>query len=171
VNLDQWATLGAGCVVILGGIASYVKWMRPFLSAAKADIISGRDALLGRDAIHDTITGREISPALPGMGIRMDTNETQMSLVVDAVAQIAPALAKIADTQKWQEHADQVLAAHQEQIGGLQKQVTANAREIADLRHGYVERIVSRADSEAAFRAIEAVAQNGTTDIAPKETP
>jgi hypothetical protein len=166
MNLDQWATLGAGLVVILGGIASYVKWMRPFLMAAKHDIVSGRDALLGRDEIRDTVTGKVLAPALPGMGIRMDTNEQQMSVVVDAVAQIAPALAKIADTQKWQEDAGVEITKLRTQQIEHQKQITENARDIAELRHGYVERVMSRADSEAAFRAIEAVAQNNGTDDA-----
>jgi hypothetical protein len=147
VTPEQWATIGASCVVIVGGFVAWVRWARPFARAVKTDIVSGRDALLGRDEVLDSITGKVLAPALPGMGVRMDRNETQMAAVVDAVAQIAPALTQLAESHR--------------RLDDHETRITDNARQITDLKNAYVERIVSRADSAAAFRAIEAVASSG----------
>jgi hypothetical protein len=165
VPLEQWATFGASAVVLLAGVGAFFKWVRPAYKRGKADVISGRDALLGRDEVRDSITGKVLAPALPGMGVRMDRNEEQgrrqeeqMAAVVDAVAQIAPALTQLAESHRRQEATDRLLAEHG-------KQIHANAVAIQDLKEARLERVAGHIDSAAAWKAVEAMAkQDPTTD-------
>lgn len=41
------------------------------------------DSILGRPAVIDTITGKELAPALPGIGQRMDTVERAVIALAD----------------------------------------------------------------------------------------
>lgn len=45
------------------------------------------DALLGRDPIVDPADGREVSPALPGIGQRMSTVEDAVKTLTEVVAE------------------------------------------------------------------------------------
>lgn len=159
VTPEQWATTGAGLVVILGGLVTYMRWVRPLYRRAKQDVISGRDALLGRDEIRDSITNRVIAPALPGMGIRMDRNEQQMTTLTDAVAQIAPALVQLSQSHDRLDEHDRLLAA-------TRRDIDSNRSDISELRNAYMERIAGHIDSAAAFDAIKAIA-NKNDDTTP----
>lgn len=166
MNAEQLVTIGGGLVVIGGGIAAYFRWFLPVYRRGRSDIVAGRDALLGRDEIRDSITGKVLAPALPGMGIRMDRNEEQgrrqeeqMTAVVAALAPIGPALAALADTQaqlaetnRWRAQTEKRLEAHE-------KQIDTNARDIADLRVARMDRVAGHIESAAAWSAIEAVAK------------
>lgn len=133
-------TTGAilGGLALLGAIASWVRWLRPRWKERELDRIAQRDALIGRPPVYDSITRKEISPALPGIGQRMATME-------NAVAELA------ASNQRHESH-EAHLALHD--------------REIADLKSAQVERIVTKAESAAAWRAVEAAAL-----ASPDETP
>jgi len=159
VILEQWATVGGATVVIVGGLAAYFRWLLPIYRRARADVVSGRDALLGRDEIRDSITGKVLAPALPGMGVRMDRNEEQMTAMVDAVAQIAPVLTQLAETHQQLDKHGELIAKALDAAAEDRKAIRENARNIADLRAAYMERIANHIDSAAAFSAIEAVAK------------
>ena len=108
----------------------YVKKLRPWLQQRESDRIAQRDALIGRPPIYDSITKKEIVPALPGIGQRMNTIEA-------AVAEL------VRSNQRHEAH-EAHLAVHD--------------REIADLKNASVERVVTKAESAAAWRAMEAAA-------------
>lgn len=112
-------------LAVLGG---WLRWIRPRWRNGRREITAVRDAILGREAQFDSITGKEISPALPGMGVRMAHQEQQMELITSAVA-------RLAETHERLEN-------HESRIKKLEDAA--------------VERVVARAESAAAWRAMEA---------------
>lgn len=127
---DINATTGAvlGVIALLGVFVGWLKWLRPKIRSARQDGVAIRDAILGRDPVVDSITGKEIAPALPGMGVRMAHQEQQMDLITRAVAQLASTHTRIDN--------------HETRIQKLEE--------------ASVERVVTRAESAAAWRAMEA---------------
>ena len=125
-------TTGAllGVIALLGAVAGWVKWLRPKLYARELDQVAQRDALIGRPPVLDSITGKVLAPALPGIGQRMDTIET--------------AVAELVRSKERHEAHEAHLARHDDQIAALEA--------------GSVERVVSKAESAAAWRAMEAAA-------------
>lgn len=132
------AEIGTGLVAVAAAIGALAllgkyalkgwRWQRAF--SRKATAVA--DSILGRDAVVDSITGKEIAPALPGMGVRMAHQEQQMEAITVAVT-------KLASQQEY-------LVDHERRIKALEDQA--------------VERVVTRAESAAAWRAVEAVAKN-----------
>src|SRR3546814_5864564 len=110
---------------------------------ARQEVTAMRDANVGRDPLVDSITGREIEPALPGIGVRMAHQGDKMRLLTDAVS-------KIADSHVRLEH--------------VEKRVDRHDEELADLRAAQMERIVARAESAQAWSAVEAVAKSAPPD-------
>jgi hypothetical protein len=139
-NMDALSKALIGVITLGALVFSFIRWVRPKLRQAGSDIRAGRDALVGREAVFDTITGKELAPALPGIGVRMATTETQMSVLTDAVAKLADNDGRLSSLEQWRNDVDQW-------------------RHLVDA--GAVERVVTRAESAAAWRAVEAVA-NGT---------
>lgn len=142
MDLDQTQTLIAvagsvvGLVAAIGG--AWLRWGRPRARSFKRQAVAGRDAIIGRDAIVDTITGRELAPALPGIGARMASVEGAQVEMLDAVKHIATLL----ESQQAQ---DRRIDAHEARLQALEK--------------GYVERVVTKAESTAAWQAVTAVAE------------
>lgn len=132
-NFDALTKTLIGAVTLVGVFFSFLRWVRPMVRRWGADVRAGRDALVGREAVHDSITGRVIAPALPGIGVRMDTMETQQAVLTDAVAKLANSTVRLDDLDI----------------------------RVKRLEVGVVERIVTKSESAAAWRAVEAVA-NGT---------
>ena len=97
----------------------------------RRDFRAGRDALVGRDPVVDSITGRELAPALPGIGQRMANVET--------------ALVTMADQGKRLSDLEIVVASHTVEIESLKAQA--------------LERVVTRAESTQALRTIEVAIQ------------
>jgi hypothetical protein len=127
--------LAATLVGLISALAGWWRWGRPRIAKAKADGAAMRDAILGREPVIDSITGRELAPALPGIGVRMATTEEQMLLLTEAVA-------KIADSH--------VRLAH------IETRVDDIAADVADLKAGAIERIMARAEAAQAWSAVEA---------------
>lgn len=127
--------LAAAVVGLISALAGWWRWGRPRLEKARQDGAAMRDAILGRDPVVDSITGRELAPALPGIGVRMATTEEQMLLLTEAVA-------KIADSH--------VRLAH------IETRVDDIAADVADLKAGAMERIMARAEAAQAWSAVEA---------------
>lgn len=109
----------------------YFKTLKPRHLEKERDRIAQRDVLVGRPAVPDSITGKILAPALPGIGQRMDT--------------IEQAVAELARSNQRHEAHEAHLARHD--------------REIADLAAGAMERIVGKVESVAAWQAVEAVAK------------
>lgn len=119
-------------VAVATVVVGWFKWLRPRVKRAQQESVAIRDAILGRDAIYDSITGEERVPSLPGIGMRMATVE-------EALVALADVHVKMLD------HEDR----------------------IKQLETGALERILTRADSVAAFRAMEAVATSDHDKIPP----
>lgn len=135
MSLDVLATIAAALVVVLGALIALARWVRPKVQSITADVAQARDALLGRDAVVDSITGRELAPPLPGMGVRMAHQEQQTELLIVTVT-------KLVDQQAHQQRLERVVEDHDKRISALE---TAG-----------VERIVARAESAQAWSAMEA---------------
>ena len=127
-------------LTLMGILVGYLRWIRPRWRKFRGDVTGVRDALLGRDPVVDSITGREVQPALPGMGVRMDLQERQMEMMQVAVT-------KLVDQQKAIVHLE-------DRVTGVESRVKA-------LEDAAVERVVTRAESVAAWRAMEAAASSG----------
>lgn len=67
---------------VIGVIGGWWKWVRPKVRQAGREFRAARDAVLGREAQHDSITGKQVSPALPGIGQRMATIEDALGRLV-----------------------------------------------------------------------------------------
>lgn len=131
--------LTATVIGIITALASWWRWGRPKVAKARQEATAMRDAILGREPVIDSITGRELAPALPGIGVRQARTEDQMALLTEAVA-------KIADSH--------VRLAH------IETRVDVIAADVADLKAGAMERIMARVEAAQAWSAVEAVANS-----------
>lgn len=132
-----------GLATLLGLVFSWIRWVRPRLQRARAEAVAVRDSLVGREAIVDTITGRVISPALPGLGVRMEAVE-------HAQVETKQVLEHIATLIEGQQDQDRRIEDHEDRIKALEDQT--------------VERVVTKVESAAAWRAVEAVAKTTPPD-------
>jgi hypothetical protein len=144
MNLEP-AQVGAGLVAVAAAIGALALLWKYAVKAwcgwrlARSKVGAVTDAILGREAVVDSITGKEIAPALPGMGVRMAHQEQQMEAITLAVTR---------------------LASQQEAIVELKRGHEDHASRLARLEEAAVERVVTKAESAAAWRAIEAVTKN-----------
>lgn len=95
--MNDYLATGASLVVILGFVAAWFRWARPKWRGVKSDVVAGRDALLGREAVHDSITGKQIAPALPGIGQRVASLEESTSFIGSALSKLADTHARLDD--------------------------------------------------------------------------
>lgn len=151
-----WGVLASMATVALvaGGL---LKTVHPKWKEAKQDIRAGRDALLGRPAVYDSITREIVQAELPGIGVRMANNEVIQRQQAQQLTVLTDAVTKIADS-----HSRMDLAFSR--ISKVEEEVVTLRDEVKDLKVAAVERIVSRQDSVAAFRAIEAAQKATPTD-------
>jgi hypothetical protein len=130
------AQIGTGLVAVAAAVGALALLWKYGLRAwrgwrsARMKVAAVTDAILGREAVFDSITGKEIAPPLPGMGVRMAHQEQQMEAITVAVTSLA--------SQR------EALENHEGRIKALEEAA--------------VERVVTRAESAAAWRAVEAVA-------------
>lgn len=136
--LDNYTRIILAAIGILAAVVGWLGWVRPRWRAFWAKVTAAFDALIGRPAIHDSITGKEISPALPGIGSRMATQEAQMQIMATAVAR---------------------LAESHERLNDHEVRITATEDRIDALEVGATERVVNRVDSIAAWEAVRAAAE------------
>lgn len=99
------------------------------------DLRALRDAILGRDAVRDSITNEVKIPPLPGIGMRMAHQEAMSLEQSERLAELTRALTTLVDQGRRLDEHDGRLAA---------------------LESAAVERVVSKAESAAAWRAMEA---------------
>jgi hypothetical protein len=146
-NIDALSKALIGVMTLGALVFSFFRWVRPKMKQAASDIRAGRDALVGRDAIYDsTVPGKILVPALPGIGVRMASTENNLTELTTAVAKLADNDQRTTDLEHWRAEVEAWRA-------------TVDAQS--------VERVVTRAESAAAWRAVEAVA-NGTP---PEDVP
>ena len=141
--------LAVGLIAIIGAVLGWLKWLRPKIRRGKAEVVAVRDAILGRDAISDSITGREIEPPLPGVGVRVAHVEESQRETSRQIESIAVAITKLASQQE-------AIEDHEARIEQLEKAA--------------VERIVTKQESAQAWRAMEAAA-NAQPDDEEGEVP
>ncbi len=140
--LDRSFEIAGGVLALctlIGVVFGYLRVIRPRWRNARARVAGALDALVGRDAIVDSITDRVLAPALPGIGVRMETVER-------AVAHIAQLL----DSQQSQDV----------EIAEIRAELLLLADRVRQLEEGAIERVATKAESISAFRAIEAVAKS-----------
>lgn len=99
-NLEPFSKTLIALAGAVGVVVAFMRWVRPRLRSWGADIRAGRDALVGREAIIDSITGKELVPALPGMGVRMDSNERQLATLTEAVTALALSTVRLDDHER-----------------------------------------------------------------------
>lgn len=145
-DIDPWVKTLLGLCALAGVAAGFLKWVWPLFKAFAQDLTSARDSIVGRAAVHDSITGRTVSPELPGIGVRMANQEVQMGELTRAVADLAKSHVRLDD---------------------LDGRVRAQNIRLVALEEAAVERVVSRAESAAAWRVVEAVAR-ATPDPEPE---
>lgn len=126
-NTDRVVGLILALVTLSGIVLGWIRVIRPRIHRGRKEVVAVRDAILGREAITDSITGKELAPAVPGMGVRMATTEENLRILADAVAKIADSHLRLDD--------------HESRIKNLE-----------DAR---VERVVNRVESAQAWRTIE----------------
>ncbi len=146
VSLDQTSasvSVALGIIAILGAVVAHFRWVRPKYRRGRDMFVAGRDSLIGRPAIVDTITGKELSPALPGIGNRMENVEQNQIETRDALRHIAAVM-------EGQQIQDRRIDDHETRLHALEAAA--------------VERIVTKAESAAAWRAVEAVSGGGLPD-------
>jgi hypothetical protein len=141
LNATMSAVLAAGALVAL--IAGWLRWVRPRYRKARATMTAATDAIVGRPALLDSITGEEKVPALPGIGVRMAHQERQMEL-------LAVTVTKLVDQQTHQRALEQRVDTHDDRIRALEDAA--------------VERVVGKAESAQAWSAMEAAIKARPSD-------
>lgn len=149
-DLKAWADLAIATAVLGGVVVGWIRYIRPRWRRSKAEVVAVRDAILGRDAVLDTITGEERVPALPGIGVRTAKLEQGMELLSVAVTKLA----------------DQNAA-----LVSIGRDVTDLQTRVDRLEAAAVERVVAKVESTAAWSAVEAVANTTPTDRIPGDVP
>lgn len=79
----EQVAVAVGAVAILGALATFVRWLRPRSRSVSRTLVAIRDTFLGREAISDSITGREIEPAQPAIGVRMAKLEETVTTIAE----------------------------------------------------------------------------------------
>lgn len=135
-----------GGLAVLSAVVGWLRWIRPRFHHASSQVVAVRDSILGRDPIVDSITGRIIEPALPGVGVRLEKLEDASLTALEAIGKLADSHIRLND--------------HSIRIKDIEDRTSS-------LERGTVERIVTRSESAAAWRAVEAVANSHPDGVAP----
>lgn len=147
INAFTGTTLTVAALLSL--VVGWIRWVRPRYRNGKRTFTAVVDTLVGREAIVDPITQRELAPAIKGVGARMEATEQEQKEQSRQLAVMAQAVAKIAES-----HVQ--LDQHEQRIRALEEAA--------------VERVASRAESIAAWRAMEA-ATLATPDVVVDPQP
>lgn len=136
-----------GGIVLLGGavtvLAGWWKFARPRWKELQRKVSAVFDSVAGRDPIIDPSNGREISPALPGIGVRMSDMEDWRAQQAELMQSLTEAVTRLADQAP--------------AIADLERRVT-------NLESATTERIVNKVEAVKALEVIEAALQ-ATPDI------
>lgn len=134
-TLGQITAIGASLVAVLVGLAAFwLKVLQPRLEKAAHFLARVDETINGRPAELDSY-GRPRSPAIPALAEQQAETQAQMRELTTAV---------------------RALVEHTQQLDEVRTIVVDHDRRIGKLEEAYVERVVSRADSALAWRAVEA---------------
>lgn len=111
----------------------WAKAVRPKVRRFRARWNQAGDALLGREPIIDPASGRELAPALPGIGQRMATVEDAVKILAEAQARSE---------------------ALSQRLSRVETQVSTNTENIATMMVAAAERIVTKEEAAQMWRAI-----------------
>lgn len=142
-HATQVIDAAVGLATLLVIVFGWVRFVRPRLAKATAEVTAVRDSILGRDEIRDSITGRVLAPSLDGMGVRQERTEDQVATLVLSQRQLTETVNRLAEQQ-------QRLDNHEARITKLEEAA--------------IERIVTRADSALGWAAVRAVANSGADE-------
>lgn len=148
--LKAWQDVAIGAVALIVAAYSGKRWLFPRWRAIVAQFVAVRDAILGRDAILDSITGEQLAPAQKGLGPRTAELERGMELLSIAVTKLA----------------DQNTA-----LISVTRDVSDLQTRVGRLEAASVERVVTKVESTAAWSAVEAVAKTDSTGRIPGDVP
>lgn len=123
----EQVTVIVGAIAILGALVTFTRWARPRWRSLTQTLVAIRDTFLGRDAIRDSITGREIEPAQPSMGIRLANVETGLTELVRQDARLTHVEGEIDNLKD----------------------------DVASLKDARIERVVTQAESAAMLNMVE----------------
>lgn len=101
--LELAATEAGWILAIISGITAILVIHRKIMRRVRqwsATATQVSDVLLGREAMYDSITGQEVSPALPGIGTRMSKQEEQMELLTKAFSALSENHSRIDDHER-----------------------------------------------------------------------
>lgn len=133
--------IALGILTILTILIGALRWLRPRWRSAGRTWVAFRDTFLGRDEIVDTTTpGRIIEPALPPLGVRLANVESAVSELVKQDARLTH----------------------------VEGDVATLKGEVADLKLGRVERVVTQAESAAMLNMVERLHE---VDPSPRPDP
>lgn len=133
----QVVTLALGLAGLAAAGYGLTRWLRPIWRRWRLDRRAERDALIGRPPVVDSITGKELVPALPGIGQRM--------------ANVEQVLVGIAESRQ--------------RLDDLESGFAILRGDVEALKAGAVERIVTRAESTQALRLMEKLAEGSPDDL------
>lgn len=136
-DLRDRIELALAILALLGIIVGWLKVVRPRWRKGTERVTAALDTIAGRPPVVDSITGKELAPELPSIGKRMESVEGSVSRLVEVI--------------EGQHKQDQRLDDHERRLQQLEEQV--------------IERVASKAESVAAWRAVEAVAKGADPTI------
>ena len=149
-SIGQYVAAFLALAAVVSTTYAAFRWARPRYQRLASKVTGVFDAILGRDAVVDSITGKELAPPLPGMGVRMAHQEQQMELLAVTVTK---------------------LANQQSHFQRLEERVDSNTERIKALEDAQLERVVTRAESAQAWRTIETALNQDNGDAADPEQP
>lgn len=103
MNLDHANALivfVAGVLGLLGVVAGWVKIIHPRLRNGARTWDGIKETILGRDAVIDKATGRQLVPAQPGMANRLASLETTVRQIADQQVILNDHERRITDLEK-----------------------------------------------------------------------
>lgn len=107
---------GVQVLLTLSGVAGlwlgWAKVLGPRLARGWSRFVGIFQAIAGRDAIVDKVSGREVSPAVPPLG-------EQLTSIHDTMAKLVAVVESNHDAHKRIDRHESVLASHDQAIGAL----------------------------------------------------
>jgi hypothetical protein len=124
-------------ITLLGAVVAVWRWFRPRWRRFTAKVEQLFESVNGRPAMVDKATGREVSPAVPSLGLRLENLE-------DAVRDRAQL---------------------EQRMTAVETLVAEHGNRLTAIEGGHqVERITGHVAQAQAYKAIEEVAKNGGID-------
>jgi hypothetical protein len=141
LDTTQAVVVVAGTVISAAAIllGLWIKYGLPRYRKTSNTVMGALETLAGRDEIRDRSTRRLIAPAVPSIGIRMETLETKTDDLTTVVKSLA------------ESHA--LLDNHEQRIKRLEE-------DSVEFKAAYVERVVSKAEQAEMWRTVRHISRD-----------